>query len=61
MMAPPTLSSESRTEEWTINASGTDCSCGINHKCLDTSLNSFFINFSNNRGDCCVYVRNDWT
>ncbi|MPC58327.1 hypothetical protein E2C01_052325 [Portunus trituberculatus] len=42
--------SESPSGEGTRNVLRLDCSLAGNPKCLDTSLNSFFMNFCNNRG-----------
>ena len=49
-MATPTPASESPPGEGTINVSRSDCSSGIDPKCLDTPLTFFSINFCNIRG-----------
>ncbi|MPC37507.1 hypothetical protein E2C01_030989 [Portunus trituberculatus] len=49
-MATPNLTSEFHSEKGTRNALRSDCSLGGDPKCLDTSLNFFFINFCNMRG-----------
>ncbi|MPC62917.1 hypothetical protein E2C01_057007 [Portunus trituberculatus] len=52
-MATPNPASESLSEEGTRNAPWTNCSLGGDPKCLDTSLDFFFINFCNIRGHRC--------
>ena len=49
-MATPTPASESPSGEGTINVPRSDCSSGIDPKCLDTPLTFFSINFCNIRG-----------
>ena len=49
-MATPTPASESPSGEGTINVPRSDCSPGIDPKCLDTPLTFFSINFCNIRG-----------
>ncbi|MPC28450.1 hypothetical protein E2C01_021655 [Portunus trituberculatus] len=46
-MMTPNPASESRSEEGTRNVPRSDCSLIDDPKCLDTSLNFFFINFCN--------------
>ncbi|MPC70711.1 hypothetical protein E2C01_064965 [Portunus trituberculatus] len=48
-MVTPHPASESSSGEGTMNVPRSDCSPGDNPKCLDTSLNSSFINFYNIR------------
>ncbi|MPC64398.1 hypothetical protein E2C01_058513 [Portunus trituberculatus] len=48
-MVTPNPASEFPSEEGTRNVPRSDCSLGGDPKCLDTSLNFFFINFWNIR------------
>ncbi|MPC46862.1 hypothetical protein E2C01_040592 [Portunus trituberculatus] len=48
-MATPNPASESPSGEKTRNVPRLDSSLDKNHKCLDTSLNFFYINFCNFR------------
>ncbi|MPC88714.1 hypothetical protein E2C01_083633 [Portunus trituberculatus] len=55
-MATPNPASESPSGEGTRNVSRSGCSLVDDPKCLDTSLNFFFINFCNIRGSPKVEV-----
>ncbi|MPC41444.1 hypothetical protein E2C01_035035 [Portunus trituberculatus] len=60
-MVPPNPASEFPSGEGTRNVPRSDCPLVSEPKCLNTSLNFFYINFCNIRTGCCVYVRNDLT
>ncbi|MPC31260.1 hypothetical protein E2C01_024545 [Portunus trituberculatus] len=49
-MATPNPASESHSGEGTKSVLRSDCSLGGDSKCLDNSLNTFFISFCNIRG-----------
>ncbi|MPC99867.1 hypothetical protein E2C01_095311 [Portunus trituberculatus] len=49
-METPNPASEFHSGEGTINVPRSDCSSDSDPKCLDTSLNFFYINFCNIRG-----------